>query len=69
MPPPPPELCEGVLVLLLCPLDNGCGTTSPAELGGDEETDDPDVFDRGAPYRFGNVGDVGSTVKNKYGRV
>lgn len=49
VPPPPPELWEGPFVLPPCPLDNGCGTTNPAELGGEEDTEDPDVFDLGAP--------------------
>lgn len=50
----------GLLPLLAGPLDNGWGTTSPAELGGDDEMEDPELFDRGAPYKFGSVGDAPS---------
>lgn len=46
------------------PLDKGCGTTRPAELGGDEETEEPELLDRGAPYKWGKWGDDWSTNKN-----
>lgn len=47
------------------PLDNGWGTTNPAELGGDEEVDEAELLDRGAPYKWGKLGDDWSTIVKK----